>query len=256
MAFPSGLYLQDLASDVTVDAISLTASWNLGASPGGGASFVKTLVTNTQTIPANPFQMTKTAGGSPVCWVTPPFEITANIGVALAPNLRAFVDAAAANAGVYAKVTLLRGGAEISTIQTWSSQNAGALTTADAVAGNPTYTYTTTSVQNGDRLVIRLYIGNASAVQMASGHTVTLSYDGPIASAPGDSWLGDIIGNPHTNAFQTTRTPGMNLPAAPPAAVSFSNRTLILPIPLPVTSSTTTTAKRSSSVSSRSRIRA
>lgn len=180
-------YLQAIASDVSVDTVTKQAAPYVGASAGApGAS--ATTVTNTQTTPATPVQMTATAGGSAICWVTPPLANATSFATPNAPttNLRALVDNAAANARIYVKVTRLRSGVE-TTMWIWTSGTDGtSLTTADAVATIGGETLTNITNQVGDRYVIRVYIGGST---MATGHTVTMSYDGEATTAAGETFI-------------------------------------------------------------------
>ena len=196
MASGTKLFLQAVNSDITIDAYSYQAVSFAGTSQGqaSGSTF-QTLVTNTTTNPGTPIQMTNVAGGSVVCFITPPIAAAQTIANAtLLINTRGLVDNAAANAAIVAKMTKFSGGSETTGPFTNNQTNLAALSTTDNIEGTTlgtawSPTVTSTAFARGDRAVIRLYITNSNAATMASGHTVTCSFDGEKAASAGDTWI-------------------------------------------------------------------
>lgn len=203
MATGSKIYLTGFASDISVDTITLLANLGPGSSAGAASgSTTKTAITNTQTNPGTPIQMTSTAGGSVLCWATPPVAAAITISnTTMLVNTRGLESNAAANAAMGVKVTKYSSGVESTVYINSSTQtNLAELGTSDNIEGtslgtaySPT-TVTSTTLARGDRLIIRCYIMNASGVQMASGNTVTLGYDkdagdSQTVAAAGDTWI-------------------------------------------------------------------
>src|SRR5262245_11875621 len=136
-------------------------------------------------------QWTKTAGGVAMNFLSPP--LTAGFTLATTDtitfNLWALESSLSANCGVRVRLykiqrNNLTGGQEV----TGSPFSKGTeLTTSSAVQNwTGTVGANMTFVEN-DRILIRVYITNIGT--MASGFTCTLNYDGPTASATGDSWI-------------------------------------------------------------------
>lgn len=216
MATGSKIYLHNIVSDLgtaAIDAVTKQCGLNVGVLQGASAgSTFDTLVTNTQNNPASPIQMTETAGGSVVCWVTPPLAAAVTLSnTTMLVNIRGLESNAAANAAIGVKITKYSGGVESTVYINSSAQtNIAELDITDKIDGttlgtaySPT-TVTSTTLARGDRLVIRLYIMNASGVTMASGQTVTASYNGETGAAAGDSWI--QFGN-ETVAFEFQNAP-------------------------------------------------
>lgn len=181
------LYLRDLASDLTVGTDTTKA---LKTTRGAASA---TAVTNTVAGPVTPpttaTQVTKTAGGSRITWLSDPvagFTLSGTVTV----NIRGLESATQANATSELRLSRYNSsGAWVSDVLAVPPGTIPAeWTTADS-AHNTTPTPTSTTFSTGDRIGVQLYIDDGSAVTMASGRTVTNSYDGPTAGAAGDTFI-------------------------------------------------------------------
>jgi hypothetical protein len=229
---PTKVYFQDLASDITVDTLTRQASVIVGASQGASSgSTFQTTVTNTATNPATPIQQTSTAGGSLICWVTPPLAGAVTISGTITINTRGREDNAAANAAIVIKITKYSGGSETATILNNNQTNLAELSTTDNIEGTTlgtawTATPTSTAMAVGDRFVIRMYITNASGVTMAASHSVTTSYDGETAASAGDTW----VQFNETVVFRSSMIQGV-FQSVPPASQTGANIVGTMPFP-------------------------
>ena len=171
--------LRDAASDINPGAeLEKLASLIRGASSVDS-------VTNTVAGPTAAVQCTATAGGTVLSWFTVPLSAVTVSGT-ITFNIRARESMVQANAGMQVKVERTdRAGTVQSTVV--DSEFGTELTTTDA-AQNWTAASTSTDLSEGDRLKISLFINDAGG-NMASGHTVTASYDGATAGAAGDSYV-------------------------------------------------------------------
>ena len=171
--------------------------------------YAKNTVAGPVTPPTATTQFTKTGSGSVVTLASKPLQAMTISGT-VTFNLRAKESATQANATVTAELLRLdSSGAVLSTIAS-VLLNRGELG-ANHGAENWTRAAAVTNLLNGDRLGLRAYIDDASSATMASGHTATMSMDGPTANALGDSWVkltelitespaNDIDGDGVTNA--------------------------------------------------------
>lgn len=155
----------------------------------------KTVVTNTAAGPTSGVQLTLTAGGSAVDWYTPRLNAFTLGGVAKF-NLRALESNTAANASLKAELAVCDSDGSNATVwgvsdieaETGAGGSIGELATSDGekvawVSGDDV------AVTAGQRLRFRVYLDDCPNGALASGHTVTVSYDGPSASAAGDSYV-------------------------------------------------------------------
>jgi hypothetical protein len=169
--------------------------------------YIKATVAGPVTPPTSAAQMTKASGGTPIIWYTAPLDavtISGNITF----NFWARESSNLANAGLAAE--LLR-----------ASASGGILSVISAVAlptrelstsfrqENWTATPAPTTLSNGERLALRVYIDDAGGTMTASGRTVRVTLDGPNSGASGDSW------------FETSE----DLPPARPSVGSISGLT-------------------------------
>ena len=150
-------------------------------------SYVKNTVAGPVTPPTTATQFTKVGAGTVVTLASNPLNaVTISSNVTF--NLRARESATSANATITAELLRLNNaGAIVSTIASVLLSRPE-LTTSDA-ASNWTVSPTSTTLVEGDRLGVRVYIDDGSGVTMASGRTVTMTIDGPTAGATGDSYV-------------------------------------------------------------------
>lgn len=180
---PTGtrFYLTDTASAVSVGTDEREAWTSRGGSSANS-------VTSTAAGWTSPIQLLRS--GATLEWYTRPLDPFTLGGLASA-NVRASVSNAAANCGL--RITI------------YVCANDGSSPVAWATGCNvPTYPYeipTTdtaigaypsgadVAVTAGQRLLIRLYLEDPPDVPMVTGHTATITYNGPSANAAGDSYV-------------------------------------------------------------------
>jgi len=181
------LYLLDTAS--TANPVSDTGEERRLSPSRGAASvtYTKTTLTGPVTPPTSATQISKTAGSLVQTWYSIPLDAVTIVS-SITFNLRARESATQANATVTG--VLYRtdsSGVIVSTVASALLSRAE-LTTADS-AQTWTVQPTQTTLNNGDRLALRLYIDDGNAVTMASGRSVYVTIGGPTANAAGDSWI-------------------------------------------------------------------
>lgn len=135
-------------------------------------------------------QFTDGAGGTPMSWVSPPLASAITISGSITVNLRGKVDVSA-NCTLCAQVMRANNSGVIQSnlISAPPTTHPAALTTSEA-AINYSATPTSTSFLVGDRIVVQVYITDATTLTMLSGHTVTLFIDANFGmTASGDSWI-------------------------------------------------------------------
>ena len=187
---PAGttLYLTSTASDVDAGAAVEKEAWT---SRGGSAT---TAIRNTAAGATAPLQWTDSAGGSVIEWYTKPLQAFTLVGLAKA-NLRLHESNAAAQASARCQIAVVNGDGTNAVVWadwciegTLVSGQVGELPTSEAAriawpSGDDL------SVSNGQRLRIRIYLDDLGNINLASGHTATLTYSGPTGGASGDSWV-------------------------------------------------------------------
>lgn len=142
-------------------------------------------VTNTEAGPSSGVQVTRTAGGTALAWITDRLTAVNITAAAWVWHLYAYESAAAANAALRVQVYPYANGAE-GTVAV--DNNAGTeLGTAMRENVTTTAVATATTMADGDRLVIKILIDDA--VSMGASQTVTLAYNGEYPGAEGDSYL-------------------------------------------------------------------
>ncbi|OGR76399.1 MAG: hypothetical protein A2X32_12450 [Elusimicrobia bacterium GWC2_64_44] len=150
-------------------------------------TYTKSTLTGAVTPPTSATQFTRAAGGAVQTWYTPPLDAVTIVS-SITFNLRARESATAANATVTAVLYRANSsGVFISTVAT-ALLARQELSITDA-AQTWTVQPTPTSLANGDRLALRAYIDDGTAVTMVSGRSVYITVGGPTANAAGDSWL-------------------------------------------------------------------
>lgn len=188
-AAPGGsqVFLTDTASDIDPGSAVEKEAWTTR----GGSAVTK--ATNTAAGWVAPIQWTDGAGGSAIEWYTKalnPFTLT---GLAKA-NLRLFESNAAANAGARCEIAVVNNDGSSPTV--WCSWGISPTDTGSSIGELDTTQRAETFYLSGDdlsvagnqRLRFRVYLDD-SAVQLVTGQTATLAYNGPTAAASGDSYI-------------------------------------------------------------------
>lgn len=141
-------------------------------------------VTNTAAGPSSGIQVTRTAGGTALAWLTDPLNGLALTAATWTLHAWAKESNAAANAALRWQV-LRWTVAEGSTVLDDNQGTELGLTTADSNLTSGAATAIT--LTDGDRLVIKVLVDDAGT--LATGYTVTLAYNGQHPRAEGDSYL-------------------------------------------------------------------
>src|SRR5262249_15960690 len=117
---------------------------------------VTTSVTNSTNGPTSGVQLTKTAGGAALVWISPPLAAAATVSGTVTMNAYASESQAACNCGMQVTVKKYSAGAEGGT-PVLSSERGTELGTTISLQ-NWTATPTSTSFAVGDRIVVRWWI--------------------------------------------------------------------------------------------------
>ena len=144
-----------------------------------------TSVTNTVAGPTSGVQITKTAGGTLLAWISAPLASAGTISGTVTLNTWASESAAPANSGMQVTVHKYSGGSEGAAFL--NTEKGTELTTSIANQ-NWTGTPTSTSFAIGDRIVVKWWINDAGG-NMGTGKTVTADYDGTGAGADGETYV-------------------------------------------------------------------
>lgn len=142
-------------------------------------------VTSTEAGPSGGVQLTRTAGGAALAWITDRLDGTDLTAAAWIWHLWGYESAASANAAFRVQVIPFADGAE--GVAKLDDNNGTELGTATRDNVRTTGNATATSMADGDRLVIKILIDDAGT--MGAGQTVTMSYNGAYPGAEGDSYL-------------------------------------------------------------------
>lgn len=158
-----------------------------------------TAVTNT-VASGNNIQITQTAGGQALQWLTAPLSAV-TISGSITVNIRGLESATAANSGAGIRIERADSSGNIlATIVPSSAVSATEYGTTDA-ARSAAFTPSPATLSTGDRIVVTVL---AVAVgTMGGSRTVTNSYDGPTSGAAGDTFV----------TFTETITTAVNVPA-------------------------------------------
>jgi hypothetical protein len=132
-------------------------------------------------------QMTQTAGGTLVAWISPPLFSPITISGTITLNLWAKMNLLSANTTVAVSIIKYTGGAEGATVLNASSFGTAVGTTITHC--NWTGSPTSTSFGAGDRIVIKCLITHATSLVMVAGDTCTMDYAGLTSAADGDAFV-------------------------------------------------------------------
>lgn len=148
---------------------------------------VATAVTNT-TSGGSQIQMTATAGGTALAWITKPFASAVTITSAIIANIWARESAAAANATT--NFSLFEYTTSEQAVFWTTTAGVAELSGTNGVNARQVYVTTTgtaTTIDAGNRLVLKMmveYVGTMGASQ-----TVTMGFDGSTPGVDGDTWI-------------------------------------------------------------------
>lgn len=174
----TNIYLTDESSDVDGYLVARVGSRS------DNPSLVRS-VTNTEAGASAGIQITRTAGGSALKWLTPPLDGTDLTAVAWVAHVWSKESAAAANAAlrfqVYQYVASEAGTALL------DDNNGTELGTTIADYNRTTGAATLTTMADKDRLAIKILLDDAGT--MGASQTVTVSYNGQYPGAEGDTFL-------------------------------------------------------------------
>src|SRR5215472_8566490 len=162
-------------------------------------------VTNSVKGPTSGVQLSATAGGPTLVWISPPVATATTISGTVTMNIWAS-EQSGCHCGMQVTVQKYSNGAEGSAFLT--SARGSELSTS-ITQQNWTATPTSTSFSIGDRIVVKWWIKDAGGT-MNSSKTVTVDYDGATAGSNGDTWVQfseslqfqfepEIIQNKHAN---------------------------------------------------------
>ena len=161
------------------EALPVAGYKTAGTNLNGG---VATAVTSTATGPTSGIQVTATAGGTALKWISPPLAAAVTISGTVTFSGWAKESSTAANAGLQVSVH------RYTTAEQSAFLNSEHGTELGTAVAQRTWTATPTSTNfvRGDRIVIKWLVNDAGGT-LASGSTVTLDYNGATASADGDT---------------------------------------------------------------------
>lgn len=172
---PTTLYLTDEPSD-----IAGYRRLKLG-SRGDAPSLVRA-VTSTEAGPSSGVQITRTAGGTALAWISDALDGTDLTAAAWVFHVWAKESDAAANAALRFQVLPYTTAEQAAALD---DDGGVELTTTTADYARTSVVATITTLNDGDRLVLKVLVDDAGT--LAAGHTVTVSYNGQTARAEGDS---------------------------------------------------------------------
>lgn len=173
---PTRLYLRDLAS-------SLGGAGQKTMADRTGRSAV-TAVTTTTASGTN-IQITATAGGQALVWLSEPITEAVTISGTITLNIRCLESAAAVNAGIALLIERANNaGVAQSTVSARAVIGTEAGTTESA--RNGTRTPTSTAFAVGERIRVTLSVINVGTMGAGTFSTV---YDGPTTGQTGDSYV-------------------------------------------------------------------
>ena len=140
--------------------------------------------------------LTKTAGGTPIVWISAPLASGVTISGTITPNLWGLESAIQCNCGARYEVLrwsvsadgIVSAGGIVSSLGISSDGGLSEWGTSAAVRTAPTLTPTSTTFKAGDRIVILIYNDDGNGVTEASGRNWTLDYDAG-TGVDGDTYL-------------------------------------------------------------------
>lgn len=143
-------------------------------------------VTNTEAGPSSGVQITRTAAGTALAWITDPLSGVDLTAAAWQFHIWALESAAAANAALRFQVLPYTSSEQAAALDDNGGTELGTTVQDYArTSGNASVT----TMADGDRLVFKILLDDATAVNMASGQTVTVSYGGQFPRSEGDSYI-------------------------------------------------------------------
>lgn len=160
-------------------------------------------VTNTEAGDSSGVQVTRTAGGTALAWITDKLDGADITAATWTWRLWAYESAAAANAALRVQVLPFQSGAEVAA--KLDDNNGDELGTSMRENVRTTAAATAHTMNDGDRLVIKILIDDAGT--MGASQTVTFAYNGEYPGAEGDSYL---LANTDTFAV-TAATPSATI---------------------------------------------
>jgi RHS repeat-associated protein len=144
-----------------------------------------TSVVNSVSGPTSGVQLTKTAGGTPLVWISPPLAAAVTISGTVTMSAWGKESVAACNCGMQVTLHKYSGGTVGSAfLNSERGTELGNGISQQSWTASPTIT----SFSVGDRIVIKWWINDAGGT-MSSGRTVTTDYDGANEGADGDTWV-------------------------------------------------------------------
>ncbi len=141
-------------------------------------------VTNSMRGPTSGVQLTATAGGPALVWISPPLAAATTISGTVTMNTWAS-EQSACHCGMQLTLQKYSNGAEGSAFLTSAR---GTELTTSITQQNWTATPTSTSFAVGDRIVVKWWIKDAGGT-MNGNKSVTTDYDGKTSGSNGDTWL-------------------------------------------------------------------
>ena len=143
-------------------------------------------VTNTAAGPSSGIQITRAAGGTVLAWISDPLSGVDLTAAAWIFHIWAKESAAAANAALRFQVLPFTVAEQASALD----DNGGTeLGTTNADYARTSGVAAVTVLADGDRLVFKILLDDATALSMAASQTVTMSFNGGVARAEGDSYI-------------------------------------------------------------------
>lgn len=166
----------------TPSAIAGYKCLDLALGPAGRAN-INTVTTSTAS--GTDIQLTDTAGGTVLKWISEPLSAGVTISGSVIANLYGGESATTVNAAFRVRLYKYSGGSEGAAILTsdMSSELNATLTTARIWSNAPT----STAYSAGDRIVVKFFLTNVGGT-MGAG-TCTGHYEGATDAADGSSWV-------------------------------------------------------------------
>lgn len=161
------------------ESLAMAGYKTCGTWQNGG---IATSVTSTVTGPTSGVQVTDTAGGTALKWISPPLAAPVTIASTVTLSGWAKESATTANAGLQVTLHRYTTSEQSSFLNTEHGTELGTTIAQRSWTAAPT----STNFLRGDRIVVKWWINDAGGTQ-ASGATATLDYNGPTASADGDT---------------------------------------------------------------------
>lgn len=144
-------------------------------------------VTSTEDGPSSGVQLTRAAAGTVLAWLTDPLAAVDLTAEAWTAHLWAYESAIAANAALRLQVFQFTNAEAGAALLDHNPGTELGLATKDSLY--TTGAATATSLNAGDRLVIKVLLDDATGENMATGHSVTFAYNGEGPRMEGDSFL-------------------------------------------------------------------